>query len=311
LKGGTLLSGNPVHLEKEIGNILLLEEALRRIGLTRSAAAIYIFLLKKGKPQNAREIIRTTRTNKALVYRILKDLQANGYIVSTMTYPSSFTAIPLDEVLDQTAKSKKREAQLIVKDKKLLHDAIKSFEVADTSEADDIFTILRNRQIAIMKGKELMKQTTNECLVMNNQVTSNVYDIAEGLQTSVASAIKRKKIQLRLLTYVDYAFLDGIMKIVGKLGTDNKHVKIRHLDLSPAVFPGFALFDESAIIFQFDTWKEKDPKKGLEIDKLLWTNNKPIIQMAKLLFNRLWDESIDIQDRIAKLESEQKRKRVS
>ena len=54
-----------------------------------------------------------------------------------------------------------------------------------------------------------------------------------------------------------------------------------------------------------------DSKMHTWMDKLLWTNNKAIIQLAKLLFNKLWDESIDIQERITELENMKKDKKQS
>ncbi len=152
----------------------------------------------------------------------------------------------------------------------------------------------------------MVKQTTNECLIISDRLTRREYDIPEGMRTAVAATVRKKKAQFRLLTNVDYSTLGLAKEMVAKLGMLGEYIKIRHLNLSPALFPGFTLSDESTIILQFDTWKGIDSKSALGMDKLLLTNNKAIIRLARLLFNKLWDESIDIRERIAELESMKK-----
>ncbi len=136
----------------EENSLRVLKEVLRNIGITGKAATIYIFLLNKGTPQHAKDITRLMRTNKALVYRSLKYLQANGFILSTMTFPASFAAIPLGVILDNASKTKKREARMLEKDKKLMSTVIKSLKIADTPVVDDEYAILRNQHIAHLKG---------------------------------------------------------------------------------------------------------------------------------------------------------------
>ncbi len=286
----------------------ILKEVLKNIGITGKAATIYIFLLKKAVPQYAKDITKLMRSNKALVYRSLKQLQANGFITATMTFPASFAAIPLGVILDNAAKTKKREAQLLEKDKKLLNSVIKSLKIEDTPMVDDEYAILRNQHVAHLKGLELVKQTSNECLIISDRLTRREYDIPEGMRTAVAAAVKKNKARFRLIANIDYSTLNLAKDMVAKLDLlgVGDYIKMRHLELAPASFPGFTLSDESKIILQFDTWKGMDSKSALGMDRLLWTNNKAIIRLAKLLFNKLWDESIDIRERIAELEGVKK-----
>ena len=296
----TLIESTQVYSENELGLMSLLKETLRNTGITERAAAIYIFLLTKGKPQTARDIKKFMGRNKALVYRSLKQLQAKGIVVSTMTFPARFTAKPLGVILDHAAEAKKREAQLLTKQKKLLCNVIKALKVADSSITGDEFAILRSEHIAVVKGKELAKQTKSDYLVMGDQVAS--YAVAEDLRV-VATTVKRKKARFRFITNLNHADLNVTKRLIGKIDINSEYIKVRHLDLSSVLFPSFALSDESAIIFKFDTWEEINSKDAQGVDKLLWTNNKALIRLAKLLFNELWDKSIDIRKRIAELEN--------
>jgi sugar-specific transcriptional regulator TrmB len=295
------LSNNKPFIENEGGELLILNDLLKKLGLTGRAAAIYLFLLKKQKPQNARDITKAIRTNKALVYRILKELQANGFIVSTMTFPTSFTAVPLDFILDTTVQSKKREVELLKEDKKLLPDAIKSLEIEEAPESDE-FAILKNKHFAYMKGVEIIKQTEIECLVMSDRLKRLDYDVVEDLDKIVTTSLKKKDAKLKLIVNLDYETLDMAKDIIKMVGPNKKYIQLRHLDLSQNLFPVFALSDEKAILLQFDTLKGTNTNTAMSMDKMLWTNNKVIIRMAKVLFYKLWDESIDIQDKITQLE---------
>jgi sugar-specific transcriptional regulator TrmB len=288
--------------ENELRAMPHLKEVLGNVGMTERAAAIYIFLLKKSAPQTANDITKFMRKNKALVYRNLRHLQANGFVLSAMGFPARFTAVPLGVVLDHAAKSKRREAQLLTKEKRALCNIIESLEVADTSTTREEFAILRGSNIAVLKGRELARQTESEFLVIGDQPASHANDVTEELPV-IANAVKRRKARFRFITNLDNVGLNVISGLIGKLDLDNRYIEIRHLDLEPGFFPGFALSDESAMIFKFDTHNEIDSKNAPRTDSLLWTNNKALIRSSKLLFDKLWDESMDIRKRIAELEN--------
>ncbi len=285
-------------------NLSLVRETLRRLGITGREATIYLFLLKKG-PHSANSLTKLMRLNKAIVYRILKHLRANGFVLSTMAFPATFSAVPLSVVLDNAAKSRRREAQFLLKDKKLLCDAVKSFEIGDASIVDDEIAILRNRHFALMKGEQLVRQTTNESLVISDGLIKLDYDMVGGLQKDIVPPVKKNQAHFRFIASIDYATLDSAKEMVRKIDLYKEYIKVRHLDLAPALFPRFQICDEKAIMIQFDAWKGLEPNSALGVDRYLWTTNKTIIRLQKMLFDRLWNESIDIRDRIAQLESGQ------
>ena len=83
------------------------------------------------------------------------------------------------------------------------------------------------------------------------------------------------------------------------MNLDLPYIEIRHLMLPQIDFPRFALGDDRAIIFYFDTL---DSKRILDPGKAFWTNNLAFIRSMKLLFNELWRKSIDIRERIGEFE---------
>jgi sugar-specific transcriptional regulator TrmB len=294
--------GIPVESENELRTMSHLKEVLSSIGIAERAAAIYIYLLKKRTPQTANDITKFMKKNKALVYRNLKHLQADGFIVSTMGFPTRFTAIPLRDVLDHAAKSKRREAQLLTKEKRILCNVIESLEVADTPLKQEEFAILRGENIAVLKGRELAKQTKSEFLIIGDKPALHTIQVIEEFPLMI-KAVKKRKARFRFITNLDNDGLNVIKELVGKLDMDSEYVEIRHLVLDPGFFPGFALSDENAMIFKFDAYNWIDSNSASRTDSLLWTNNKALIRSEKLLYNKLWDESIDIRKRIAELEN--------
>ncbi len=60
---------------------------LREFGLTEKEMDIYIFLAKQDILKGG-EIAKQTKTTKALVYRILRSLQAKGIVESTVEFPA-------------------------------------------------------------------------------------------------------------------------------------------------------------------------------------------------------------------------------
>ncbi len=286
----------------------VLKEMLGKIGIKGNAATIYIFLLRKGVPQYGKDIMKLIKSNKSIVYRSLKYLQANGLIRSTMTYPAKFAAVPLGMIIDNTTKTKKREIQLLEKDKKLLNSVMKSWKIRDTPIVSDEYAILKNQHVGFLKGLEMAIQTQKECLVISDQLARREYDVPGGFRRrEVTSALRRKKAQFKFITRIDYSMLNVAKDIAADLEEFRGCIKVRHLDLPPARFPSFIISDEKAITLQFSSLKEMDSENELNMNQLLWTNNQSIIQLAIMLFNRLWDEAVDIRERITELENTKKR----
>jgi sugar-specific transcriptional regulator TrmB len=276
----------------------LLESTLIKLGLTAKEATIYIFLLKKAA-HSASSIAKIIKLNKIIVYRILKHLRDTGFIISNMSYPASFSAVPLNVVLDNIAKVKRREADFLIKEKKILCDALKSFDIEDTSVIDDEIAILRNRQFAVTKGVQLTKKCRIETLIMTNKLSKLDYDIVKGPKKELIPLVKRYKAQFRILTRIDHSDLTTAKEMVARIEPYKEYIKVKHSEIALDQFLQFVICDDKGIILQFDITRGLDPKNVVE--KYMWTNNKTIIRSYKMLYDKLWAESIDLRDMITKL----------
>ena len=273
-----------------------LKGVLSDLGMIEGASEIYIFLLKKG-PKLAADITNFIGGNKALIYRRLKFLLTNGFVKSTLGYPACFKAIPLDSIISQFTESKKRELQSMEKNKRNLQEILKTVDV-EAEHAKDEFSIMKGSHLGIIKCLEIAKQTQVEYLIMNDELSLIQHDFVKDVQL-IASHTFRKKAKLRFITNVDHRNLSEAKEITKKLNLDGPYIEIHHLALHPDAFPRFALGDERAVVFYFDTL---DSKRILDPGKLFWTNNLAFIRSMKLLFNELWCRSIDIRKRIAEVE---------
>lgn len=94
-----------------------IRKALRNFGLTEKETNIYVFLAKHGATKGG-EITKQTKMDKALVYRALKSLQAKGFAESTLEFPARYTAVPFENVIDLSIRTKQDEAAQI-KEKKM------------------------------------------------------------------------------------------------------------------------------------------------------------------------------------------------
>lgn len=90
--------------------------ALARFGLKRLDAQVYVFLVTAG-PQKAKAITSQLGVYKQQVYRSLKTLQTKGMATATDEYPTRFSAVSLERVLDEFIEDKKDEAQKVEQNK--------------------------------------------------------------------------------------------------------------------------------------------------------------------------------------------------
>jgi sugar-specific transcriptional regulator TrmB len=94
--------------EEQISN------TLKDFGLTEKEILIYIFLAKHGLLKGG-DVSKYTKTNKAEVYRVLRNLQNKGLIESTLQSPPRYAAVSLEKIIDRQIKAKQDEAAKIEK----------------------------------------------------------------------------------------------------------------------------------------------------------------------------------------------------
>lgn len=85
-------------------------EALVGLGLSQTDAEVYVHLATKG-PKTARNISDSLPINRRQIYRSLKSLQSKGIAMVNSEFPSEFSALPFERVVDLLLEVKKEQAK--------------------------------------------------------------------------------------------------------------------------------------------------------------------------------------------------------
>ncbi len=97
----------------------MLLKTLMGLGLKETDAEIYILLSEQG-PRTSRELADALQLYKQQLYRSLKRLQKNNIIIFTPGKPASFSAMPLESILDHWIELKREQALILKKSRNQL-----------------------------------------------------------------------------------------------------------------------------------------------------------------------------------------------
>jgi sugar-specific transcriptional regulator TrmB len=94
-------------------------KTLTSLGFTETEAHVYLYLTKEG-PQKARDLAKALNLHKQRLYRSLRKMQSENIVQASSEYPSRFSAVPLDKVLDLFIKANIEEAKHVIQNKEEL-----------------------------------------------------------------------------------------------------------------------------------------------------------------------------------------------
>ncbi len=96
-----------------------MQEILVKLGFTETEAHIYLCLTKEG-PKKGRDISQALKLYSPQLYRTLKKLQSKGIVNASPEYPTRFSAVPFDKVLDLFIRANMGEAKHLIQNKEKL-----------------------------------------------------------------------------------------------------------------------------------------------------------------------------------------------
>jgi sugar-specific transcriptional regulator TrmB len=262
----------------------IIRRVLRDTGLSDRESEVYLFLTKEDL-QYAINITRSLRMHKAQVYRILKTLQKRGIVESCLENPARFSAIPFDKLLDKHINNLKEEASLYERNRDELISQWKSTLYDDQKPHPDKFMIIEGRERMYSKITEMIIEANKE---LAGIITSE--NLVNAEQRGVIDCAKKRKIQYKLiidLTIRNYKTMNELFS------TFTTTPQVRHKEIINENLPRFIIKDEEDIILflkPFDTNNQDS--------SYLWSNNKIIVNALKMLFEKLWIESTDINKKI-------------
>ena len=275
------------------------QKVLKSLGLTEKEAELYIFLAKHDALRSG-EIAKSIRTHRVEVYRMLKSLQTKGVIEATLEAPKRFTAVPLETVLDSFIKAKREETAAMEDTKQNVLNEWKNISKIEPQAAIEKFVVVEGDKKIYSKILQMIKETKSQLSVI-----TSISGWARADQFGVLDAAfkhpLKNKIKLRFLTELSNENMKTMKAYLKNVLKSGICFKGRNPDLGLKLSPRMAIRDKEECLF-FIRPTTEIPATGQE-DVCLWTNCKTLVQSFSAVFEDLWTNSADINEKIAELEA--------
>ena len=275
-----------------------IKNTLKSIGLSEKESEIYIFLGKRG-PLKGSEISRKLKVNKGQVYRILKGLQKKGLVEATLEYPTRFTSVPFEKVIDSFIKAKREEVDQIEESKDDLLSDWKKISSTELESSLERFSVIEGEKKIFQKISQMIKETKKQFLSIssaNGLLRADNY----GLFEDILNHPSGPKIKFRFLTQLTKDDFKPIKTILSKMKFA-LDFKGRDPERSSSIFPRMVIKDNKEILLFISD--ENDSSATRRIEAVLCTNCKSIVKSFESVFQGLWTNSSDLEKRILELET--------
>jgi sugar-specific transcriptional regulator TrmB len=274
-----------------------LKNALQNFGATEKEAEVYIFLAKRGTLGTG-QIAKQMKKNKGHVYRILTSLEQKGLVEVALEFPTRFTAVPLEKVIDAYVKAKQLEISIVEKTKVDLLEDWKRISQTEVEPKPENFALVEGNQKIYRKIAEMIEKTENEFSTVS-LVSDLVRAEQFGVLDSVYSHSRKSKIEFRFLTDVNQQNLKAFKLLRAKLKS-GLYIKARNPDLGLALFPRMVIIDSHEILLFISPRTQRSTRKQ---EACICTNCSSLVRSFTSVFANLWQNSTDIDDKIVEIET--------
>jgi sugar-specific transcriptional regulator TrmB len=271
---------------------------LANLGLKKAEAKIYFYLAKKG-PKNANEIRKALKMTKQQLYPILKNLQNKAIVNATLNRPANFSAVPFEKALDLFAKAKFEEAKIIQQNRGKLLSDWQSITLPKDKDVSAKFAIIKGRNYVYSKIQQMIEETTTQFSVL-----SNFSGLLRAEQFGVLDVIQnhplKSEIEFRLITEVSKNHLRVMKELLNSVDSSIM-IKGRNADIGLPLFPRMVIRDNQEILY-FISQQTREPEEQHDFVGIL-TNCSSLVKPFSALFEELWKNSTDIQQKILEIET--------
>jgi sugar-specific transcriptional regulator TrmB len=271
-----------------------LVEELTSFGLDEREARVYFHLSRLG-PSTASDVAQATDVGRTEVYRVMDELESEGFVETTLERPRKFVPRPVEQVLDQVLEEQQRRLEELESTSQRLADRWPQAEHRHEARKER-FSVHQGRS-QIRGVLERMVETAEEEVLLlappRGLSRLDQMGILEALADRAAEGV-----DLRALSEIDEA--------AEAFATIEREGSIRHVDL-----PGYAqlvIVDTTEIAL----FVSLDPLVSTEGsgETVLWLNAKDFIMAQKALFDTLWSTGLDHGERLGEIESGERAERV-
>ena len=261
--------------------------------MTEKEAEVYIFIAKHDVRKGS-EIAQLLRKDKAQVFRILRRLQAKGFVEATLDVPSRFTVVPFENIIDSLVTETQDEVNTIKRAKK---DLLCYLSKKSQTETLEKFVVIKGNKRIYSKISKMIQDTKHQLSIattipgLKGADHFGVFDVAFNHPM-------RSQIQYRVLTELSKQNLNAFKAIVRRMPKTGFNFKARNPDLALNLFPRMVMRDNEETLF-FTTRTDTTER----YDVCLWTNCRSLVQAFGAIFEELWRNSTDTEKKISELET--------
>jgi len=281
--------------------VCLGEETLNRVlkgfGLTDSEVEVYLFVSKHSAISGT-DVARLIDKDKAQVFRTLKSLQSKGLVEATLEVPMRFAPVEFEKILEYTIKAKKDEAALIESTKEQLLDYWKGINKKSLDISLEKFVVIEGRHKIYSKISQMVAEAKNQL-----SAVSTVAGLLRAEQFGVFDTPNnesRGAVQFRLLTELSSQNAGAVKTLLKSAAKKRFNLKVKNPDLGISVFPRMVIRDSEEAVFFISP---RTPNSVDEDSLCLWTNCRNLVEAFNCVFEDLWRNSSNVQDKIPELEA--------
>ena len=247
---------------------------LRKFGLTKNEAKIYLFLLTL-KEARASEIAKETSIPRNKIYEIVEGLSKKGFVEILPEKVLRYRALPFESAFDFYIKRYQRRIKSLQESKEQISEYLKKALVSKKGEEQGYFAVIRSKSIIYKKIEEMLSKASKNCTMMIN--SSDI----RRLSYSVKDASKKMKI-----------------RVLSPINADNKNLakkwlsfsELRHYEAENNV--KIVIIDDSEILV-FQT----------NVPMALYSNDPQFVAMLISFVSSIWENSPPGKDKLNQLET--------
>ena len=273
-------------------------KSLINLGLTKAEAKVYFYLAKKG-PKKASEIAKSLKMTRQQLYIVAKRLQSKAIVNATMERPVKFSAVSLNQVVDLMAKGKFEEAKIFEANKENLLSDWESISLPKDQDVSAKFSVVKGKNYVYSKIQQMIEETKTQFSVL-----SNFSGLLRAEQFGVLDTIRnhplKSDIKFRVITEVQKNHRGMMKELLDSLDSCIM-IRGRNADIGLPLFPRMIIRDNQEILY-FISSQTRETEDQHDFEAIL-TDCISLVKPFSSLFEELWKNSSDIQQKLLEIET--------
>lgn len=260
-------------------------------------ADVYLYLAKRTS-QPAVTIAQGLKMHKAQVYRLVRNLQTKGFLEATLETPARFAVIPFDELLEFHVRTKQEELNYLQGYRRSnLLSQWQTILASDLQVPSETYVVFEGRERFYAKWIQMERaaqKKSDAIITVTATVRAERYGHLERIRQIVSQS---QNVNRRTIVEVTANNLEATKHALSIFKGLPQYV-VRHHFVETQRFPRFGLKDDEEVLLRLSSFYPGTDKPGSG----LWSNSGALVNVFRVLFNELWRNAVDIDERIWELE---------